>query len=473
MITISRERRTIIRKTATRLRQQSAHQGLDTAQTARAIQTALPEVGALEAWRLALGWSRTATIEAVADLYRSRGLHPPGLSQPMLCRWEHHSGERPGEEYTEALCTVYRARPGQLGIDPRYRAAGARPDRYSAPVAEACVIPVREGMAFMTTDAGLPAVRESLHLALLVDPIGSSTVTDLTDAAIEHYALGYGKHPPAVLFTEVRLTRELLRGAWTPSKATEHTDREVRRTIGWLSALLGNLAHHLGDHTGARAHLATATAYGEASGDARLAAWACGAQAMVASATGQHTQALAHAARGLACVPSGLPRAQLHAWAQLPALAALGRTQDADRALAEATRALESDPDGFAPGRFGYDEAEHRLLEAEAHRTLHRYERAMTTAHISLSACTPATPAWAAASLVLAQAEAPAHPDDAAQRALDVLQAIPPARLRSTSRARLAQLTATLTTDTTPARDLHERVRALVPAIDAHGTATP
>jgi hypothetical protein len=34
----------------------------------------------------------------------------------------------------------------------------------------------------MTTDAGLPAVRESLHLALLVDPAGSSTVVDLAQA---------------------------------------------------------------------------------------------------------------------------------------------------------------------------------------------------------------------------------------------------------------------------------------------------
>ncbi|MER6307653.1 hypothetical protein [Streptomyces sp. NPDC001657] len=48
----------------------------------------------------------------------------------------------------------------------------------------------------MTTSAGLPAVRESLHLALLADPAGSSAVTELAEAAVEHYALNYSKHPP-------------------------------------------------------------------------------------------------------------------------------------------------------------------------------------------------------------------------------------------------------------------------------------
>lgn len=44
------------------------------------------------------------------------------------------------------------------------------------------------------------------------------------------------------------------------------------------------------------------------------------------------------------------------------------------------------------------------------------------------------TPGWTAAPLVLARAEAADHPDDAAQRALDVLDRVPPARLRSTAR---------------------------------------
>ncbi|MDQ1031468.1 tetratricopeptide (TPR) repeat protein [Streptomyces umbrinus] len=193
---------------------------------------------------------------------------------------------------------------------------------------------------------------------------------------------------------------------------------------------------------------------------------------MVTRASGQLTAALDHAERGLACVPRGLPRAQLHAWAELPTLAALERVQDAERALADAARALEEDPVGSAPGRFGFDDAEHRLHEAEAHRMLGRTDQAVAAAEASLGTCLTGTSGWAAASLTLAQAEAPVRPSDAAQRALDVLQRIPAVRLRSTARARLAQLDGALAPVTAVGvTELRERVRTLTPAINVHGTA--
>ncbi|MEV7085915.1 tetratricopeptide repeat protein [Streptomyces sp. NPDC093085] len=442
-------------------------------QTADIIRAELPEVRPLEAWRLALGWPRSRTVEQVGVLYRTRGLLPPGLSESMLCRWEHRSYERPGAEYAEALCAVYRARPEQLGLDRA--TAGERAWRgqftgYSAPGLQACDPPARESMVTMTTSAGLPAVRDSLHLALLAEPAGSSTVADLADAAIEHYALGYSKHPPHVLFAEVHGARALLRQALTSAPTPQSVETELRRSVGRLSALLGNIAFHLGDPTGARAHLATAVSYGQRTGDARLTAWSWGAQAMLARAADRHTVALAHAERGLACAPSGLPRAQMHAWARLPSLAALGREREADEALAEAIRELEADAQGWEAGRFGYDHAEHTLHEADAQRILGRTPRAMACAEMSLSAATAGTPGWAAAALVMAQAEATAQPSDAAQRANGVLARVPAARLRSTSRARLAQLDSALAgTDAAGVEDLRERVRTLPPSIDAHG----
>jgi tetratricopeptide (TPR) repeat protein len=476
MITVSRSRRAAIQTAAAAIRTSCRNGGHSVEQTAVTICAALPEVRPLEAWRLALGWPRSRTIARIGELYRSRGLLPPGLSQSMLCRWEHQATEWPGPEYAEALCTVYRARPAQLGLDRgagRDRAGWGQATGYSESGPDACVLPAPESMVTMTTSAGLPAVRDSLHLALLADPAGSPAVVDLAEAAIEHYALGYSKHPPHVLFTEVHGARGLLSQALTSGQTLEPIAVDLRRGIGWLSALLGNLAFHLGDHTGARAHLATAATYGDRSGDARLTAWAWGAQAMVARAAGQHTRAVAHAERGLASAPSGLPRAQLHAWALLPSLAELGREQEADAALATATRELEADPAGWAPGRFGYDVAEHALHEAAAQRALGRADRAAATAEASMNACTTGTPGWAAAALVLAQAEAEAQPADAAQRALDVLARVPAVRLRSTARARLAQLQSTLAeTHATGVEDLSERVRTLPPAIDAHGAAT-
>ncbi|MYZ35585.1 hypothetical protein GT002_10810 [Streptomyces sp. SID4917] len=70
----------------------------------------------------------------------------------------------------------------------------------------------------------------------------------------------------------------------------------------------------------------------------------------------------------------------------------------------------------------------------------------------------------------MAQAEAATRPSDAAQRAVEVLARVPAARLRSTSRARLAQLGSALAaSDAAGVADLRERVRALPPSIDAHG----
>ncbi|MFH9799560.1 hypothetical protein [Streptomyces virginiae] len=240
---------------------------------------------------------------------------------------------------------------------------------------------------------------------------------------------------------------------------------------------MGNLAFHLDDHTGARAHLATATAYGTRTrtrtDDARLTAWALGAQSMVARAENRYENALAYAERAVAHSPAGLPKAQAHAWAQLTSLAGLGREQEADTALAAAARELEADPAGFAPGRFGFDAAEYTLHQAESAIALGHHNRARSAAETSIAATAVATPGWAAATLVLAQAEAPTQPADAAQRALDVLARVPAARLRSTSRARLARLDQVLAgVPATGVGDFHERVRVLVPLIDNHGNAS-
>ncbi|MFF1959353.1 hypothetical protein ACFVWX_20505 [Streptomyces sp. NPDC058220] len=156
----------------------------------------------------------------------------------------------------------------------------------------------------------------------------------------------------------------------------------------------------------------------------------------------------------------------------LPALAQLGRGDDADRALGVALTELEADPVGTAPGRFGFDEPELALHQAEAHLVLGRAEQARARAEASADACSGGTPGWAAATLVLAQTEAVVRPDDAAQRAVDVLDRIPAARLRSTARTRLARLDALLPDRTiSGVADLHERLRVLPAVIDDHGQA--
>ncbi|WND32807.1 Twin-arginine translocation pathway signal (plasmid) [Streptomyces sp. BB1-1-1] len=470
MATVTRARRAAIQRAAQRIRMRCQREHHTVERTVTEIRTALVEVTALEAWRLALGWSRADAIEQVAALYVDAGLRPRGLTDAMLCRWEHDAGRWPDDEYTVMLCRAYGARPEQLGLDRYGWASGPGMFRYGRvhTAADDGHGPHEQEPMRMTTDAGLPAVRESLHLALLASPEGSPLVVDLAEAAVEHYALNYSKHPPHVLFEQVRDVRKLLTPALKSGPATE----DVRRQVGWLSALLGNLAYHLDDVSGARVHLDTAAAHGARTGDRRLEAWAWGAQSMVTRTSGRVEAAVEHAERGAAAAAPGRVRAQLHAWALLPAFAAAGRGDDADHALATAMNELDTADEPEAPGRFGFDAAELALHQAEAYLALGRPNDARACAESSLAACPSGTPGWAAASLVLAQAETSGTARDAAQRAHDVLDRVPAARLRSTARARLSRLTGMLTSHTgADASALAERLRTLPPPIDAHGQA--
>jgi hypothetical protein len=191
---------------------------------------------------------------------------------------------------------------------------------------------------------------------------------------------------------------------------------------------------------------------------------------MVATARKDWDHARGHAEYGLQHAPEGLRRAQLLGWALLPALAALQRTSEADDVIDESDQIMRSADE--LPGRFGYDRAEHRLHVAEAHLTLERYDRAADVARESIAAAPAETPGWAAATLVLALAEARDTPDQAASRALGVLDLIPPPRLRATARERLTRLRRLLDGSTTAAAaELAERLRALPAPIRTDGTA--
>lgn len=385
MLMITRARRAQIQREAVAIRIRGQREGFSIEQIATAIRSAVLELSALEAWRLAPGWSRAQVIDQVAKLYVADGLRPPGLSAEQLCRFEH-GPDRPGPEYAAMFARAYGARLDHLGLATHCRCGCPEiPNGYDglrygrAQHAHTQWAPIRRvEVEPMTTAAGLPAVRESLHLALLGTPGGSPVVVELAEAAVEHYALNYSKHPSVVLFDEVHAARGLLAGALSAS-IDEDSSAGMRRAAGWLSGLLGNLAFHLGDHAGARAHLTVAAALGDRTGDAKLVAWSCGASSMLARASGDHVAALDYAERGLTHAVGHLQRAQLIAWAALPSLAALSRTADAEQALADSARELETDQVGWSPGRFGFDAAEYRLPAAEAQLVLGRHDRAATT----------------------------------------------------------------------------------------------
>ncbi|MFE6945986.1 hypothetical protein [Streptomyces chartreusis] len=69
----------------------------------------------------------------------------------------------------------------------------------------------------MTTASGLPAIRESVQWAVLDAPGGSPALVALAQAAVEHYALNYSKHPPG---------SPARRGPQDPQSAV-HRDRRI------------------------------------------------------------------------------------------------------------------------------------------------------------------------------------------------------------------------------------------------------
>ncbi|MFI1386718.1 Twin-arginine translocation pathway signal [Embleya sp. NPDC020886] len=472
----TRARREQIRREAATIRARCERERRPVEEIADTIGEHIPELSALEGWRLALGWTRAQTLATVARIYADDGLQVPGLSAEQLCRFEH-GPDRPGPEYAQVLARAYGTTEHRLGLATRC-ACGR--DETRVPVGGLGYGRAREahvgwatahwGVEHVTTAAGLPAVRESLHLALADDPRASRALVDLAEAAVEHYALNYSRHPPQVLFGELHLVRGML------VPVLEHaagggdgtTVTGLRSVAARLSALLGNLAFHLGDHTGAQAHLAAAALLGERCGEGNLRAWTFGAASMVARADRRHDAALVHAQRGLALAATPLRRAQLSSWALAPSLAALGRAEDARRALADADDALDASP-AQARGRFGFDRAEHLLHAAETHIALGQGDRAGEHARESVAAAAYASPGWAAASAVLALAEAPSAPGDAAARAHDLLDHIPTQHLRATTRERLDRLASGLPRDVRAGNELRERLVALPRAVDTQG----
>ncbi|MFE6304204.1 hypothetical protein [Nocardiopsis sp. NPDC057823] len=252
---------------------------------------------------------------------------------------------------------------------------------------------------------------------------------DLAYQALAFYELRYSDYPPHVLAAEVARCRNLL---------MVHQDTDTRRVLGWLSALLGNLAHHTGDATGALIHLGTAARLGEQVGDRWLTGWSLGAQSMVALGQDRAGDALELAGQAAGFVDTPLRRAQIMAWCRLRALASLGDQDETARVADAARRHMDSAEE--TGGRFGFDRAEFELHLAEA--ALGR-DPVGAAAHADISAGLKrvGSPGWAAATVVLARAQAAVRDGEgAAESGLRVLDTVPAEGVRETTKGRLRRL---------------------------------
>jgi hypothetical protein len=188
---------------------------------------------------------------------------------------------------------------------------------------------------------------------------------------------------------------------------------------------------------------------------------------MTSRAQDRDAEALDLARQAIEYAGTPLRRAQILAWAELPALARLGGQyrSDAFRVIGQAQDQMAADPDGSRPGRFGFDGAELHLHIGEADLMLGSPALAREHAEASRAETRTGRPSWAAATLTLAEAEAArGRESDAAALAHGVLDIVPAASLRQTSRLRLHSLDQGLArtgSADTEVRSLAERIRAL------------
>ncbi|MYR31428.1 XRE family transcriptional regulator [Nocardiopsis alba] len=409
---VNRATRAQLAREASRIRADQQRHNAPVPAITDQITRTLP-ITPLEAWRLAYGWSRRHVVEAVCEVYRSDGLAPPGLTTAMLCRWEH-SQARPGPEYLYALARVYGTDPTRLGVP---LPAGS-PGWYGHPIPQP-----RQEPHMPPEYPELTAVADSIALN------GADTGGDLAEQALGFYTQRYSDFPPRVLAGEVARCRSLLMG---------HTNPDTRRVLGWMSALLGNLAHHTHDPTGALIHLSTAARIGEQVGDPHLSGWALGAQSMVTMADHRPVEALELAEQAAHHAHTPLRSAQITAWCRLRPLAALGDTETLTAHITQARRDMDRTED--EPGRFGFDQAEFELHLAEALLD-HNPAQAAGHAHTSASLKRSGSPGWAAAVTVHARAQAAQRQhQDAVALGESVLDTVTAGSLRATTHRRLRSL---------------------------------
>src|SRR5512132_1827563 len=119
MAAMTRSQRLHLARQATEIRHRCLRDGLAPEAIAEVICREVPQMFALEAWRLAHGWSRTEVSARLDALYEGDGLATPRISSAELCRWEHGQ-RRPSDERIEYLCRLYSTRPHRLGCGMAY-----------------------------------------------------------------------------------------------------------------------------------------------------------------------------------------------------------------------------------------------------------------------------------------------------------------------------------------------------------------
>jgi hypothetical protein len=227
--------------------------GWSTHRIADEITGEVPGLLALEAYRLASGWTREQLSTAIDALYQHDGLRPPRLASSEICGWEH--GRRmPGAERREYLTRVYRTRPDRLGFGRDHSPAPEPPRPAVRP-------PRPTGTGLGEQDAELATARLNPAEPALVDSLRA-----LTDA----YVASLDCTAPSKLEGRVRAHLRLAQTALARGRPDARAMEVVVGEAHVLAGMLAFLRYNLGE---ARAHYATARRLARQAADASLEAY--------------------------------------------------------------------------------------------------------------------------------------------------------------------------------------------------------
>jgi hypothetical protein len=356
-----------------------------------------PEERQLKRWRAGrVERPRSAACEVLEDLFGSGApelLAPPAV-RPLPAKEPPGGSDEPvrdGMVATAGRGHGSRGRAGDgHGGDGHAGGHGTRRPRRSALrlIGGGAVAPLLEagqagaaalGRAGSAGQSGTEALAWSRELERT--DIGPGTLAHL-EAAVERLCVGYAELVPH----EARQVALLYRRQVAALMSGRHTlreGRELARYAGMFSAVLGWLAHDLGDAVASEAYCLDARLHGEHAELPAVCAWAEDCRATVALYAERPEAALAAALRGRAYAPAGTA-AEVRLTGQVArACARAGRAEQFRSELVGA-RAFRDRLPAHAVGLFTADAVRIWSFEASGHRMLGRPDRARPAAEAAL-----------------------------------------------------------------------------------------
>lgn len=303
----------------------------------------------LKCFRLALGWSSAdKAVQAMHRMCQTHGLGARGLTKRSWLDWEN--GHRPGADYLDLLCRLFRTGPVELGFATDYSPGVKTP------------VPAPEREMIMS------AANESSDHAAEAEAavVGPNALEQLSDD-ITRLARAYVHAAPLPLFGELTRIRNR---TYRLIDRTRHPgqQRDLYLVAGQVCGLLGSASFDLGYPHAAAEQARAARVYGEVIGHDELTAWADGLLACVEFWADRPAQALRLVERGLALAPTGTARVRLLSIAAR-ASALLGDVEEVREAVrgARDARGPQGELHDGVGGEFGFDEARQAFCAGSAY----------------------------------------------------------------------------------------------------------